>query len=81
MASALGFHVTKRPTTIVGHVPISDPPTPPDPVTTPPGSLTTGAVSHAGPSSQEPLNQSQEEGIGGGVQPLELQALSALQLR
>lgn len=49
---------------IAGHVPISDPPTPPGPVTTPPGSSTTGAVSHADPISQQPPSGGNEQGNG-----------------
>ena len=51
-ASAAGSHVTKRPRQVHGQVPISGRPTPPDPATTPPGSLTTGAASHTGPSDR-----------------------------
>ncbi len=50
-------HVTKRPPrrcASEGRVPISGQPTPPDPATTPPGSSTTGAVSHTGPGDQHP---------------------------
>ncbi|SFK73790.1 hypothetical protein SAMN04488085_103259 [Geodermatophilus ruber] len=38
-----------------GHVPISGPPVPPGPVTTPPGSSTTGAISHADLVTRNPL--------------------------
>src|SRR3712207_9450752 len=47
-----------------GHVPISGPPVPPGPVTTPPGSSTTGAISHAEPGDQEPPHRRREEGNG-----------------
>ena len=54
-AMVAGTHVTKRPPRHQmpgGRVPISGQPTPPDPATTPPGSSTTGAVSHTGPGDQ-----------------------------
>ena len=45
--------LAKRPAT-PGHVPISGPPAPPDPVTTPSGSSMTGATNHAGSSDHSP---------------------------
>ncbi|SDZ01768.1 hypothetical protein SAMN05660209_04382 [Geodermatophilus africanus] len=48
-----------------GHVPISGPPVPPGLVTTPPGSSTTGAISHARPGDQELPHRMREKGYRG----------------
>ncbi len=67
-APTSGNHVTKSVARSSGApAPISDLPAPPDPVTPPPGSWSTGGKSHAGPEGREPQDRGRLE--GNGVRP------------
>ena len=71
LAVVADTHVTKRPPrrcASEGRVSISGQATPPALATTPPGSSTTGAVSHTGPGDQHPEARGHEQrsGAAGG---------------